>query len=278
MIRPGLCSITFESRSAEEALEFGRAAGLRGIEWWGGKHAPPGDLARARELARLTQAAGLAVSSYGSYYRVGISEAEGLEFATVLETARALEAPVIRIWAGNRDYAATGQDQIRRMVTDTLHAGDMAGRAGLTIAFEFHPGTLTDRNETAVRFASAVRHPAVRFYWQPPFGRDVPYGLAGLNALCDRLANLHVFHWTLGAPDRNTVHADMRPLVFPEDFHRHPLADGVEEWRQYLAAAATAPGDRWALLEFVKDNDPAQFMHDAQTLLGLTSCALPASV
>ncbi|MEI6425370.1 MAG: hypothetical protein WCP55_24380 [Lentisphaerota bacterium] len=33
-----------------------------------------------------------------------VSEAEGLSFASVLDTAVALGAPTIRIWAGNCDF------------------------------------------------------------------------------------------------------------------------------------------------------------------------------
>jgi hypothetical protein len=54
----------------------------------------------------LTESAGLEVSSYGYYYKAGISESEGLRFSIVLETAVALNAPTIRVWAGNSGFAS----------------------------------------------------------------------------------------------------------------------------------------------------------------------------
>ena len=61
----------------------------------------------AREVRGLTEAAGLTVAAYGSYYKAGHSEAAGLPFPQVLDTALALGAPVIRVWAGPAGSAAS---------------------------------------------------------------------------------------------------------------------------------------------------------------------------
>ena len=58
-----------------------------------------GDLRRAKEVAQCTLDAGLSVVAYGSYYRFDEQE---LPFAKVLETAIALKAPLIRVWAVKR--------------------------------------------------------------------------------------------------------------------------------------------------------------------------------
>jgi 3-dehydroshikimate dehydratase len=57
---------------------------------------------------------------------------------------------------------------------------------------------------------------------------------------------------------------------------RYPLADGAELWQPALAIAADAPplpGDlpRYALLEYVADDDPGQVVADAATLNGWIS-------
>ena len=52
----------------------------------------------------------------------------------------------------------------------------MASSAGLTIAYEFHGGTLTDTNDSAVRLLEEVAHDAVLCYWQPPTGTSEEYG------------------------------------------------------------------------------------------------------
>ncbi len=84
-----------------------------------------------------------------------------------------------------------------------------------------------------------------------------------------RLSSLHVYHWTIGAYEKNIVNETVRPLVWPDDFNRHPLADGVDRWRSYLKEAQKTGKDHWALLEFVKDDDPKQVMEDAATLIAL---------
>ena len=44
-----------------------------------------------------------------------------------------------------------------------------------------------------------------------------------------------------------------------------PLREGEEAWRAYLAEAREA-GDLFALLEFVRDDDPRQMLADAAAL------------
>lgn len=46
---------------------------------------------------------------------------------------------------------------------------------------------------------------------------------------------------------------------------RYPLADGAEEWKEYLRKGPEVP---WGacILEFVKDDSPEQFLEDARCL------------
>src|SRR6476469_730727 len=109
MLRPGLFSVTFRQLSPPEIIALVGRAGLRGIEWGGDVHVPHGDVARAREVRDRTADAGLEVAAYGSYYRVAKSEADELPFERVLNTAQALGAPLIRVWAGKQGSAAADQ-------------------------------------------------------------------------------------------------------------------------------------------------------------------------
>ncbi len=86
-------------------MELARRAGLAGIEWGGDVHVKPGDEAEALRVGSLTRNAGLQVSSYGSYFRLCAQEEPETAFAPVLASARALGAPLIRVWAGERDSA-----------------------------------------------------------------------------------------------------------------------------------------------------------------------------
>ena len=69
MIRPGLCSVTLRALEPSAVVELAAAAGLEAIEWGGDVHVPPGDVDRAGQVRTLTEGAGLAVASYGSYLR-----------------------------------------------------------------------------------------------------------------------------------------------------------------------------------------------------------------
>ena len=271
MIRPGICSVTLAEHAPEAVIEIAVKADLQGVEWWGRDHVPHGDVDAARRVAKQTRAAGLDVACYGSYYRAGVSEAEGLAFTNVLNTAEALGSPMIRIWAGSQNGIEAEDAHVRVVIDDTLRIADLAAERKIALTFEYHGGSLTDRNETAIRFASQVSHPSIFFSWQPPHGYSLEHCLAGLLGLLPRLGTLHVYHWTIGSYDANTVNETIRPLVFPDGFHRHPLADGADRWQAYLAAARNAGRDHWALLEFVKDNDPSQVIADGTTLMHLVS-------
>ena len=266
MIRSGICSVTLAKKSVNEVIAIVKKAGLEGIEWWGNGHVPHGDIVIAAKVKALTDAAGLKVSSYGSYYRAGVSECEGLSFASVLDTAVALGAPAIRVWAGNRNYADADECFIAQVVEDAMRIGDMAAKAGITVTFEFHGGTLTDSNDNALKFASMVEHPAIFFSWQSPHGYDIGHCLSGLNGLLPRLSTIHVYHWTIGSYEKNMFNETVRQLKHPEDFFSHPLADGEERWREYFKAVNTTGRDHFALLEFVKDNSPEQVIEDGKTL------------
>jgi len=144
------------------------------------------------------------------------------------------------------------------------------GICSVTLAKHSPQDVLTHRNETAARFAAQVPHPNVYFSWQPPHGYSLEHGLEGLQALLPRLGTLHVYHWTLGSYDKNTVNETIRPLNFLDKFYRHPLVDGQACWQRYFAAARTTGRDHWALLEFVKDDSPEQVAEDAAVLMNLT--------
>jgi 3-dehydroshikimate dehydratase len=269
MIKPGICSVTLAKLSVEEVVGAVVKAGLQGIEWGGNGHVPHGDIACALRVNKLTAEAGLEVSSYGSYYRVGVSEGAGLTFRSVLDTAVALGAPTIRVWAGNRDTADADEAFVRSVVDDANRIADLAEKEGISVTFEFHGGTLTDRNETAIRFAGQVPHPNLFFSWQPPHGYTVGHCLAGLEGLLPRLSTVHVYHWTIGSYEKNILNETVRPLTYPDDYFRHPLVDGKRRWQKYMAAVETTGRDHFALLEFVKDDSLSQMLADAKILRSL---------
>ena len=246
MLSSGLVSITLRQLSPAEVVKLVWQAGLDGIEWGGDVHVPPGDLGRAREVRQLTEGEGIQVAAYGSYYRV--SHAETGPFEAVAETAVELGAPLIRVWAGKIGTDVADADYVDAVVADSLRIAQIAQEAGLVVAYEFHGNTLTDTNEGARRLLEAVGHPHIRSYWQPRKCGTLEDDLAGIDTVADWLTHLHVFTW------------------HPQTAARLPLAAGADQWDQYLARIAQIPGHRFAMLEFVQDDDPANFLNDAATL------------
>jgi hypothetical protein len=129
-ILPGLVSVTFRKLTPPQIVELVSLGRLVGVEWGGDVHVPHGDLARGEEVGRMTRDAGLAVAAYGSYFEVGESEAEGLSFASVLETALALGAPLIRVWAGRSGPAQTDATTRQRIIADSQRITRTSPRYG----------------------------------------------------------------------------------------------------------------------------------------------------
>ena len=239
-MRPGLCSVTLRRLGVEQVVAVAAGAGLAAIEWGADIHVPPGDEAAADAAREAGERAGVAVASYGSYFRAGDDPVSA--FGPVVETARRLGAPRVRVWAGGTASADAGPGR-RAEVADGLRAAaDLA--APIEVALEYHGGTLTDDAGSTLELLDAV--PSLRTYWQPPQGLADEAALSGLRRLLPRVAALHVFSW------------------WPRD-ERLPLAARADLWRQALALA----GDVDALLEFVPGDDPALVAREAETLRGL---------
>ena len=250
MIRSGLVSVTFRRMSPRQIVDLVSEAGLEAIEWGGDGHVPHGQVSTAREVASMTRDAGLAVAAYGSYYRVGVSEEQGLSFGAVLETAVALQAPVIRVWAGNRGSALADDAYWAAVVADSLRIADLAQAAGVAVAYEYHPNTLTDTKDAAQRLIGETSHANIWCYWQQPPGMEAEACRQELRAVLPRLSHLHV-NW--------------RPRTL-QGSERRPLAEGADAWASFLRIAAGSGRDHAAMIEFVHGDTPAQFLEDAEVL------------
>ena len=247
MILPGLVSVTFRQLSVDQIIAQTRAAGLQGIEWGGDIHVPHGDLAHAREVALKTRDAGLAISAYGSYYRAG-HDAD-LQAETVVASAHALGAPLVRIWAGKLGSAEADADYWRRVADDCRKISTLAADQGMKVVLEWHRNTLTDTADAAARLFFAVDHPNLSTYWQPRLKTAVAENLVDLATALPRLAGVHVFHW-----DADTG-------------ARCALAEGEADWHQYLARLPKGL-DMFASLEFVAADDPSILSREAAVLRG----------
>lgn len=247
-MRTGLTSVTFRQKSVDEIIAMAKKAGLTGIEWGGDVHVPAGNVEIAAETARKTREAGLEVLSYGSYYRGD----EGEDFGAVLASAKALGAPVIRIWAGRKTYEESTPDEIEAIAARFREAAEAAKEEGIAVAFEYHRHTATQTIEGALGMLKAVKDGNMFCYWQPNPDITHEEQLAEIDALLPFLQNIHVFCWT-------------------GNNERHLLSEGIDRWTDYLNHIREGGRNHDLILEFVLDDSDDAFYADAQTLKDLVA-------
>lgn len=243
----GLTSITFRQLDAAAIIDLVRQSGLDGIEWGGDVHVKPGETSLAKRIGEQTRQAGLRVLSYGSYLHVDGPETVAADFEPVLQSALALGAPVIRVWPGGREPEKADDEYYKRNAEALRIIGDRAGREGLTVATEYHRGTLTQDADSALKLMRLIDCPYVKTYWQPNPDISTEENSREAAAVRPFLANVHVFQWTQGNV-------------------RYPLEEGEATWPAYLKALNLDRSRQHAIIEFVKDDRPEQFLSDAAAL------------
>lgn len=246
MLYSGVVSVTFRSLQPAEIIRLAAQAGLNGIEWGGDVHVPHGDVKKAREVYRMTIESGLKIPSYGSYFELGNSRTNGLEFDRVLESAVELHAPHIRIWAGNVGSRDAGEDYRKSINEETQGICDAALKENIKISFEYHNDSLTDTPESTIKLIRDVNRSNLYTYWQASLNTAPEERLEGMKKVSPWLSNIHVYQL--------------------DGYDRLELSEGEEEWKKYFGYAAKIEGDRFCMLEFVKNELPEQMIKDAGVL------------
>jgi len=246
-MRIGFTSVTFRSKTVQENVALAVAAGAAGIEWGGDVHVPPGDLSTARDARRRCDDHGLAVLSYGSYWRCKDSE----DTAAVIRTASSLGAPVIRAWAYDKSPTNVTVEEFGGVVRNLQRLCREAADVGVIVGLEYHRDTLTETLAGTLDLIQAVGRNNLRTYWQPNPELSPEAHRREIDALLPWLANVHVFHW------RREGGTDIRC----------PLREGRAVWDTYIAPLPRDGTD--LILEFVKDDSEPQFFDDMNTLRSL---------
>jgi 3-dehydroshikimate dehydratase len=249
-IRTGLCSVTYRKLTVREILDAASASGLECVEWGGDVHVPPGELDTARRVRELTEAAGLAVASYGSYLRFTADDDAGVEAA--IETATALGAPRMRVWAGNSGSRNTPPSEREAIVGRITQAAVRAAAVDIEIGLEFHDATLTDEAGSALDLLRSIARDNVLTYWQPPVGMPTAEALGTLQTIAEHASAVHVFSWW---PERE----------------RLPLISRGDLWKAVFKRLRETGRPHDALLEFVPADDPAILGREAAALRELVA-------
>lgn len=248
-MKSSLTSITFRPKSMEEIVALVKKAELDAIEWGGDVHVAPGDREAAKKAYTLCKENGIEISAYGSYFRAKPEE----DFAPVLESALAMEAPVIRVWAGSGfgNSENCSEDDRKRFTEKLENAALAAKNHGITVATEFHCSTLTDTLASTVQLLKDA--PDLRTYWQPRThpAQSVAEDLSDVQTLAEKIINIHVFRW---------IGND-----------RMPLSQGYDLWTQFMDAVNQYTKAEYAAIEFVANDTDAQFLEDAAVLRRLVA-------
>ena len=240
----GLCSISFRSLSVDEIIEKSKESGLDAVEWGGDIHVPPTDLERAKEVGEKTRKAGLSSPSYGSYYRL-----DGGDFESVSKAAEALGASVIRVWAGSKDSEQTSEEEYLRLLGDVKRCADIAASRNQTLCFEYHYGTYCNCALSTLKLIEDAQRSNIKTYWQPMYwlngltADEAAENRQSIKILDGFIENVHVYNWSGRT--------------------RMPLAEAVDEWRQY---ADLLGKERCFYLEFMPFNEVNELKAESEAL------------
>lgn len=247
----GLTSVTFRQKTPEQICTLAQTAHLSCIEWGGDIHCPPDNPQSQNEALSSTLSHRLFVSSYGSYYRLGSSQQPQKDFEVLCDAADRLQAGVIRIWAHRKPFSALEKAEYISCVKEAVLLSDIAQKHGITVCFEYHRGTLTQRAEDALCLMRDIGRENMRLYWQPNPDISHRENLRELEAVLPYVVNIHCFHW----------------IKQQETDLRRPLREGLSEWRDYLLLAKKTVKN--VLLEFVMNDSENAFLEDAEALLSI---------
>ncbi len=236
--RLGLCSISFRENTPEEIAAAMHEAGVSVIEWGSDVHCPP---QKAGTIAALQRRYGITCSSYGTYFRLGVTPLS--ELKQYIIAALRLDTRCLRVWCSDKNAEEHTADEKKALFDDCKAAARLAKLAGVMLCVECHAGTYTNTKESALELMQEVNSTHFRMYWQPDPYRSELENIVSAAALSPYTVNLHVFHW--------------------QGAQRYPLQLARERWKRYLTCFH---GEHTLLLEFMPDDNIASLKAEAEAL------------
>lgn len=229
----GLVSISFRQLAPEEIIRRVKDAGLDAIEWGGDVHVPFGNENIANVVGAKTRGAGLLVSEYGSYYRLGASAPEMID--GVVASAKALGVNTVRIWAYNKSSEAVSPEEYERVIGDAKRICEKYPE--ITFCTECHNDTLTDDCNVHIKLIKNVDKSNFLTFWQPNQLKSFAYNRRSAELLAPYTHAVHVFSW--------------------DGEKKYPLIAHRDRWIKYLEVFANENRERniYLMLEFMHDGN-----------------------
>lgn len=183
----GLCSVTFRNKTAEEVVEVAKKAGIAFIEWGGDVHVK--SLEDAKKVKSLCDAAGIKISSYGSYVNSLIFDEK--KWIETCKIAREMNADSIRIWLGKKNSQDTSDEEYNKILDNTRKMCDIASEYSLIVCPECHDNTFNNDTDAILRFIGDLGKDNFRTYFQSRYFR-MEYDLDRIDRTYEYIKNVHV--------------------------------------------------------------------------------------
>ncbi len=239
MFDTGLVSVTFRGLAPRQVLELCRENGLKYIEWGSDIHVPKDT--DTQKIVALQEEYGVACSSYGTYFRIGVNDVAELE--NYIRTAKALGTDILRLWCGEKNYTDMTEEERSFIISESKKAARIAECEGVTFCMECHNKTFTNCLEGALRLMDEVGSPNFCMYWQPNRFRSFEENIEYARAVAPYTKIIHVFNW--------------------EGKNKYPLGCATEAWKEFLSHF---DGSQKLLLEFMPDGLPESLADEVKAL------------
>ena len=226
----GLCSISFRDKKPEEILKEMQKCGLNFIEWGSDVHAPKDDVKNIEKIVELQKKYGIICSSYGTYFKIGVTPEEELE--GYINAAKILGTDILRLWCGNKNSEEYSVEEKSKLFEECKRLSAIAKKHNVTLCVECHGGTYTNTEKSALELMDKVNSPSFSMYWQPQQFMSFEDNISYACNISPFVKHIHVFNW--------------------EKEKRFSLADGIDTWKEYLKNFA---GVKTLLLEFMPDDN-----------------------
>lgn len=168
-------------------MEIASETGVDCIEWGGDIHVK--DVETAKKVKKLCDDAGIKVSSYASYYRVGSNDKA--EWEKICKIADGMGAEGIRVWLGKADSEKTDDVTYRKIVEDAKSMCAVAAEYGLLVCPECHDNTYNNNTDAFLKIREDICCDNFRTYFQSRYKKK-SYDLDRIERTLPYIETVHI--------------------------------------------------------------------------------------
>ncbi|MBE6819687.1 MAG: sugar phosphate isomerase/epimerase [Ruminococcaceae bacterium] len=184
----GFTSTSFRQiKSIEKIVKIASDSGADCIEWGGDIHIK--DIPTAKRAKKLCDDAGIIITSYGSYYRVGSKNAD--KWKKICEIASAMGAKSIRVWLGSCDSEITGEETYNLLVEDGKAICSAAAEYNLVVCPECHDNTFNNNTDAFLKIHRDIGCDNFRTYFQSRY-KHLKYDLDRIERTLPYVESVHI--------------------------------------------------------------------------------------